>query len=76
VIRAYAVALPALKARRQLEAIQAASVPYMKPEAVAEIIGHLLSAADLPTVKATAATPADLAASGIQVEYVQTEEVN
>jgi hypothetical protein len=77
VIRTYAYALPELRARRQLEAIQAASVPHMEAESRVEIIRELervitgAGGRDEQPVKADVQT---LGAMGITVEYVTTDE--
>lgn len=65
--------LPQLRAERQLLAIEAASMPHMKPEQSGEVIRRLNAQLGTNT-RAKPATAAGLAAMGIEVEFVPKEE--
>lgn len=64
--------LPQLRAERQLLAIEAASLPYMKPEQSSDVIRRLNDQLGTNT-KPAPASDAVLEGMGVQVEYVPKE---
>ena len=68
-MNAYLQMLPQLEARAQLQAIEASSVPHMTTEGRRSVLrSHQDNLGE--TVKPVAASAADLAGMGIQVEHV------
>ena len=72
ILRAYASALPAIRARQRLDLIEAVSVPHMDTADARALVRRLNREAgsDQP---AKVAGAKDLAALGIEVEYVKAD---